>query len=115
MEDRLWSIVCHVVPADKPGVQDLLSRCHAEFLERLVAPEGRGTWAVIDGMPLTMSDFSKDPDARNGRAYRHWGRGYKLHAVFDISGARCGGRWRKEDGKRKCTMIPSSVLLPRLD
>jgi len=32
MEDRLWSIVCHVVPADKPGVQDLLSRCHAEFL-----------------------------------------------------------------------------------
>jgi hypothetical protein len=142
MEDRLWSIVCDVVPADKPevrqkysareillimlwaalhdrpirwacqmqnwpvghrpaqwphpstvsrrrrqaGVQELLSRCHAKFLESLTASDPRGAWAVIDGMPLIVSDFSKDPDARNGRAYRHWGRGYKLHAVFDNRG-----------------------------
>jgi len=142
MEDRLWSIVCDVVPADKaegrqkysvreillvmlwavlhdrpmrwacqaenwpvehrppqlphpstvsrrrrqPGVQTLMNRCHEKFLERLAAADASGNWAVIDGMPLIVSDFSKDPDARNGRAYRHWGRGYKLHAVFDSRG-----------------------------
>ena len=142
MEDRLWCIVCDVVPADKPegrqkycareillvmlwaalhdrpiqwacqaenwperyrparlphpstvsrrgrrgGVQELLSRCHAKFVESLTASDPREGWAVIDGMPLTVSDFSKDPDARDGRAYRHWGRGYKLHAVFDQHG-----------------------------
>jgi DDE family transposase len=142
MEDRLWNIVCDIVPVDKlevrqkysareillvmlwaalhdrpihwacqaenwpavrqpaplphpstvsrrrrkPGVEELLNRCHAKFLEFLTAAEARGGWAVIDGMPLTVSDFSKDPDARNGRAYRHWGRGYKLHAVFNSQG-----------------------------
>jgi hypothetical protein len=141
MEDRLWTIVCDIVPADKPevrqqysareillvmlwatlhdrptqwacqaqswpdrcrprqlphpstvsrrrrkpGVEELLSACHTKALEMLTA-NTCGGWAVIDGMPLTVSDFSKDPDARNGRAYRHWGRGYKLHAVCDSRG-----------------------------
>jgi Transposase DDE domain len=141
MEDRLWDIVVHVVPADKPavhqlfssreillvmlwavlhdrpmqwacqaenwplarrlprlphpstvsrrrrhpGVQNLLSRCHAELVECLTAGSCRGT-CVIDGMPLIINDFSKDPDARNGHAHRHWGRGYKLHAVLDGQG-----------------------------
>lgn len=142
MEDRLWCIVCDVVPDDKPegrqkysareillvllwaalhdrpilwacqawnwpegrrpgrlphastvsrrrrrsGVDALLNRCHAKLVESLATTEPREGWAVIDGMPLTVSDFSKDPDARNGRAYRHWGHGYKLHAVFDSQG-----------------------------
>jgi len=141
MEDRLWSIVVHVVPVDKPsvhqmfssreillvmlwaalhdrpvrwacqaenwpaarrpprlpdpstvsrrrrhpGVHALLSRCHAEIVEAFTAGKSRET-CVIDGMPLMINDFSKDPDARNGHAHRHWGRGYKLHAVFDGQG-----------------------------
>jgi hypothetical protein len=141
MEDRLWSIVVHVVPADKPdrrqtfsareillvmlwavlhdrpmrwacqaenwpaesrpprlphpstvsrrrrqpGMQTLLSRCHRESVESLRKDRARGL-CIIDGMPLRISDFSKDPDARNGRAYRHWGRGYKLHVVIDEQG-----------------------------
>jgi hypothetical protein len=69
----------------KPGFQNLLSRCHAKLVECLTAGKSRGT-CVIDGMPLMVNDFSKDPDARNGHAHRHWGRGYKLHAVFDGQG-----------------------------
>jgi hypothetical protein len=145
MEDRLWSIVVHVMPADKPagrqsfasreillvmawaalhdrpirwacqaenwppahrlprlphpstvsrrrrqaGVQSLLRRWHAELVARLMAGKARGI-CVIDGMPLRISDFTKDPDARNGHAYRHWGRGYKLHAVLDPEGVVLG-------------------------
>ena len=142
MEDRLWTMVCEMVPADKPGVrqkyssreillvmvwaalhdrpiswacesenwperrrpqrlphpstvsrrrrqagvQELLMACHERVLQSAGTPEPRQSWATIDGMPLLVSDFSKDPDARNGRAYRHWGRGYKLHAVLDHRG-----------------------------
>lgn len=43
--------------------------------------------AAIDGKPLLVSDYGRDPDARNGRAYRHFGKGYKLHAVVDFAGA----------------------------
>ena len=46
--------------------------------------------AVIDGQPLRVSDYSRDPDARNGRAYRRFGRGYKLHAVIDLAGKVIG-------------------------
>ena len=46
--------------------------------------------AVIDGKPLCVSDYSRDPDARNGRAYRHFGKGYKLHAVVDLAGVVLG-------------------------
>jgi hypothetical protein len=46
--------------------------------------------AVIDGQPLRVSDYSRDPDARNGRAYRRFGKGYKLHAVVDFSGVVVG-------------------------
>jgi len=63
----------------------LLSRCHAEIVEAFTAGRSRET-CVIDGMPLMINDFSKDPDARNGHVHRHWGRGYKLHAVFDGQG-----------------------------
>lgn len=42
--------------------------------------------AAIDGQPLRVSDYSRDRDAKNGRAYRRFGRGYKLHAVVDGRG-----------------------------
>lgn len=142
MEDRLWTIVCELVPTDKPsrnqkfssreillvmvwavlhdrpmcwacqpenwpedrrpaalphpstisrrrrqtGVQQLIDACHQKSVEAFGTPKAHDSWAIIDGMPLLVSDFSKDPDARNGRAYRHWGRGYKLHSVLTNRG-----------------------------
>jgi hypothetical protein len=41
---------------------------------------------VIDGKPLLVSDYSRDPDAKDGRAMRRFARGYKLHAVIDAQG-----------------------------
>lgn len=43
---------------------------------------------VIDGKPLVVSPYSKDPDARYGRVSQgHWARGYKVHALVDSAGA----------------------------
>jgi DDE family transposase len=167
MEDRLWNIVVHVVPAGKPaahqqfscreillvmlwaglhdrpmcwacqaenwpaarrlarlphpstisrrrrqpGVQNLLSQCHAELVESLTAGKSRGT-CVIDGMPLMINDFSKDPDARNGHAHRHWGRGYKLHAVFDGAGVVLRFEVRPLNVNER---VPAIHLLPGLE
>ncbi len=42
----------------------------------------------VDGKPLVVGSYSKDPDARRGYlAPNAWGRGYKIHAVIDVSGA----------------------------
>lgn len=51
--------------------------------ERLGPPTST---VAIDGQPLRVSDYSRDPDAKNGKAYRRFGRGYKLHAVVDGRG-----------------------------
>lgn len=42
---------------------------------------------AIDGKPLLVGGFSKDPDARRGKAPGGWANGYKLHAVVDSAGA----------------------------
>jgi hypothetical protein len=42
--------------------------------------------AVVDGKPLLVSDYSRDPDATNGHSMRRFGRGYKLHAAVDERG-----------------------------
>jgi hypothetical protein len=139
MEDRLWNIVCAVVPRgkgdsrqqysnreillvmlwavlhDRPmnwacqavhwpsarrlaqlphpstlsrrlrrtEVTTLLDAIHAK-LRRLLTSKAKE--AAIDGKPLLVSDYSRDPDAKNGRAMRRFGRGYKLHAVVDSQG-----------------------------
>lgn len=139
MEDRLWNIVCDVLPHCKancrqqysdreillvllwavlhdrpvswacqdghwpprkrrrqlPHPSTLSRRCRCpEFsvflesahtrLRELLASDSEV--AMIDGKPLLVSDYSRDPDAKNGRAMRHFGRGYKLHAVVDSNG-----------------------------
>ncbi len=38
-------------------------------------------YAVIDGRPLLVGGYSKDPDARSGRACGAMGKGYKFHAL----------------------------------
>lgn len=139
MEDRLWRIVCVVVPRDKrnsrqrysdreivllllwsalhdrpmnwacerahwpwrrrprqlphpstlsrrsrsPAVAGLLESAHKELRTLL---KGNSQQVLIDGMPLLVSDYSRDPDARDGRAMRRFRRGYKLHAVVDDDG-----------------------------
>jgi hypothetical protein len=38
--------------------------------------------AILDGKPLIVGACSKDADAKAGRVYGGFARGYKLHAVF---------------------------------
>ena len=41
----------------------------------------------VDGKPLVVGSYSKDPDARRGYLAAHlWGQGYKIHAVSSASG-----------------------------
>lgn len=82
-------------PARLPHPSTVSRRARgAAFAAALAAAHGRSREAlgpaapaaVIDGKPLCVSDYSRDPDARNGRAYRHFGKGYKLHAAVDLRG-----------------------------
>ncbi len=41
------------------------------------------TQGYIDGKPLTVSPFSKDPDARKGHITGGFAKGYKLHAYIN--------------------------------
>ncbi len=46
----------------------------------------RADWVkYLDGKPLPVGDFSKDPDARWGRGPDSYYKGYKLHAVWGRS------------------------------
>src|SRR4029079_7628917 len=53
-----------------------------ELVERLGGgPRGalpHGAEKLADGKPLLVGGFSKDPDARRGKAPGGWARGYKL-------------------------------------
>ena len=40
---------------------------------------------VVDGKPLVVGGYTKDPDARRGKVPGGWARGYKLHAVVDAA------------------------------
>lgn len=60
-------------------ITQLSQRCRAQL--------GSGTEKVCDGKPLLVGGYSKDPDARTGKAPGGWGRGYKLHALVDAAGA----------------------------
>lgn len=66
-----------------PRVQTLLSELNTHFRDRLPrTPE-----KAIDGKPLIVSGFSKDPDTRRGKVPAGWARGYKLHLIVDAGGA----------------------------
>lgn len=49
---------------------------------KLVHAERAGWIWMIDGKPLTIGGFSKDPDARRGYAPGGFAKGYKLHAIY---------------------------------
>ena len=42
---------------------------------------------LVDGKPLPVSRHSQDPDARFGRGAGGMDNGYKLHAIYGVSGA----------------------------
>lgn len=67
--------------------------------------------AVIDGKPLVISDYSRDPDAANGRSYRSFGKGYKLHAVIDGQGVVLAHEVAPLNVNER---VPAGRLLPRL-
>lgn len=76
------------------AVKDLVN----EIQSSLAATHHR-RYLCIDGKPLVVSDHSKDPDARNGKAGKGFSKGYRLHAiwgnspipeVFEVTGMNTG-------------------------
>ena len=53
----------------------------------VIASLPKSTDKTIDGKPMTVGIYSKDPDARFGKVSKTmWGRGYKLHAIGNKHG-----------------------------
>jgi IS5 family transposase len=76
---------------------------YSQLMRRVKTPEFLAYWRAwdatfraalpssaekcVDGKPLVVGSYSKDPDARWGYlAANTWGRGYKIHAVSSASG-----------------------------
>lgn len=92
-----------VSPSQSTMSRRLRSRSVSELLrrvERALGGDPRRWWAQrIDSKPLPIGSYSKDPDARVGRAANRFAKGYKLHVVWGEGplpsvwrlGPRCGG------------------------
>ena len=66
------------------AIQERIRAINAEFRTRLP----RTAEKILDGKPLTVGSYSRDPDATRGRlSSTSWGCGYKLHSMVDSSGA----------------------------
>lgn len=65
-----------------PRVNALVNAVN-EYLVRHGEP---GRVALLDGKPLPIGDYSRDPDARDGRGAGRFQRGYKLHALTTLDG-----------------------------
>jgi hypothetical protein len=63
-----------------PAVKGLL-----DAMEQTLRQRGEPHWIkAIDSQPLVVGPYSKDPNARWGKATKHgFARGYKLHAIWD--------------------------------
>jgi hypothetical protein len=59
----------------KPRIQTILDRMH----HHLIGPERSDGPTMIDGKALPVSNYSRDPDARNGYGRGGMECGYKLH------------------------------------
>jgi hypothetical protein len=69
---------------DSGSVQRTLAEVNTTFRARLP----RTSQKAVDGKPLVVGVYSKDPDARWGKLNNHdWARGYKVHALADACGA----------------------------
>jgi hypothetical protein len=82
----------------RPSYSQYMRRLHSDSVQRLLARIAKATAnelkevlppggvKICDGKPLTVSGFSRDPEATLGKVPGGWGRGYKLHAVVDSNG-----------------------------
>jgi hypothetical protein len=65
------------------AVSELIRQVNDESRARL--PQSHEKF--LDGKPLTVGGFTKDPDARRGHVPDGWAKGYKVHALVDAGGA----------------------------
>jgi hypothetical protein len=63
-------------------IQRLIEQVNSECQQHL--PKGKEL--IVDGKPLVVGGFSKDPDAANGRVPDGFARGYRLHAIVSSTG-----------------------------
>ncbi len=42
-----------------------------------------GDVLIVDGKPMELSEYTRDPDARTGRGAGRYAKGYKLHLILD--------------------------------
>jgi hypothetical protein len=76
----------HRLPSESTLSRRLRSVAVGRLLNTLLAHyrgDSRHDWVkYLDGKPLPVGDFSKDPDARWGRGPDSYFKGYRLHAVW---------------------------------
>lgn len=66
-----------------PSIKSYIVELNATLRARLPRTPNK----VVDGKPLVVGPYSKDPDARWGRlASPAWAKGYKMHVLADSSG-----------------------------
>jgi hypothetical protein len=66
-----------------PAIQAHIQALNRDFRSRLPSSGDK----AVDGKPMVVGAYSKDPDAKRGRLSKDaWGRGYKLHAIVDKHG-----------------------------
>jgi hypothetical protein len=78
-----------------PSYSQLMRRLKTAAVRRLIAQVSgdlrlqlpRSPQKVIDGKPLLVGGFSKDPDAALGVVPDGWGHGYRLHLIVDAASA----------------------------
>lgn len=88
------------------GVVQLIERVQTMLAEKL-------DWGVaknIDSKPLTVGSYSKDRDAKRGRAGKQMARGYKLHALCV---AKSFKHWTLT-GMNTNDQVGAALLLPQL-
>jgi hypothetical protein len=67
---------------------------------------------IVDGRPLAINPFSKDPDARWGYAIRGFAFGYKVHAVW--GGGLVPIAWELRPLNASEPRVAAECLLPRV-
>jgi hypothetical protein len=88
-----WPLWCWRVNVPTPST--LSRRTRTRHFQRLLLKLDAALRAGLPGSPLKFLDgkallvggYSRDRDARRGRAPGGWGKGYKLHAVVNACGA----------------------------
>lgn len=100
-----------------PCVQ-AMERVNALLAEQFAA----GVVKAIDSRPLRVGSYSKDREARRGRAAGEMARGYKLHGILSAASTTRGALWpwtltgmNTNDQVRDLVhQVPAKALLGRL-